>query len=61
MPLFFFNLKNVGQDAVFVSICVILQAIKNNIRKKTQNDEDKDDDCRSGCCYACQRRRAGCR
>lgn len=32
MLLFFFNLKNVGQDAVFVSICVILQAIKNNIR-----------------------------
>ena len=28
----FLNLKNVGQDAVFVSICLILQAIKNNIR-----------------------------
>ena len=37
MPLFFFNLKNVGQDAVFVSICVILQPQKQYQIKESQS------------------------
>ena len=36
MPLFFFNLKNVGRDVLFGSICVILQPQKQYQKKDTK-------------------------
>jgi hypothetical protein len=61
MPLFFFNLKNVGASVLSACICVILQPTKPTSNKIQTTTKTKMMVAADGCRHARQRRRAGCR